>query len=596
MSARRRLSLLLSAALLTSSLSLIPAIAVASPRVPPRHHLPAPTATAPDGLTRALANGSVTEARYALERAIALFHLKAVAERYGPILPDPRSATMILRDLALRLDQLPPEQRRQGEALLARPTDGVADPAGNGYSGAALGTEVDSCTLDGTYDAHFCFHWVTLPGSGDKVDPTDTCTTMNTGTSPPTCAVAGANGMPDYVDTVKGVMDTVWDTETGTLGFKTPKDDSTSDSSVTDPKGNPNGEVDIFLENLLPQGLYGYCTSDDPHIGDSAYLFYDVSAYCVLDNDYTGYGYVDKGIPLKVTGAHEFFHAVQFAYDWTEDRWFMEGTAVWMEDEVFDSASGADFPDDNYQYLSVSPLSSPQTPLDKSSGYWMYGTWIFWRFLGEYSFPTGGVLDSAIVKEIWENADASPVFTHDDYSTKAIVRSAATHGTNFFDLFATFGDWLAVPSAHYSEGAHYGKPVMTKTFTLTHAAPSAPTTTLKLNHMAQRFWMFKPGPGVAGTATLAVSVNGPAGTAPVASAVVVLVGGPSHAVRFKLNASGDGGLKVKFGMGVVSRVILVLGNAGHRFMGCYPAHPTVWSCGGTPIDNGLSYSFAAHQT
>ena len=49
---------------------------------------------------------------------------------------------------------------------------------------------------------------------------------------------------------------------------------------------------------------------------------------------------------LRVTAAHEFFHAIQFAYDVKEDLWFMEGSATWVEDEVYDSIN------DNYQFLA----------------------------------------------------------------------------------------------------------------------------------------------------------------------------------------------------------------------------------------------------
>ena len=47
-----------------------------------------------------------------------------------------------------------------------------------------------------------------------------------------------------------------------------------------------------------------------------------------------------------MTAAHEFFHAVQFAYDAADDQWFMESTATWMEDEIYDDVN------DNLQYLS----------------------------------------------------------------------------------------------------------------------------------------------------------------------------------------------------------------------------------------------------
>ena len=75
---------------------------------------------------------------------------------------------------------------------------------------------------------------------------------------------------------------------------------------------------------------------------------------------------------LKVTAAHEFFHAVQFAYDIGEDGWFMESTATWMEEHVYDAIN------DNLQYLATSPLAQPLIPLDQTSGLRVYGAWIFW--------------------------------------------------------------------------------------------------------------------------------------------------------------------------------------------------------------------------
>ena len=64
---------------------------------------------------------------------------------------------------------------------------------------------------------------------------------------------------------------------------------------------------------------------------------------------------------MRVTAAHEFFHAVQFGYDYFEDVWLMEASSAWVEDEIFDDI------DDNRQYLAKSPLSSPAAPLDYST-------------------------------------------------------------------------------------------------------------------------------------------------------------------------------------------------------------------------------------
>ena len=127
-----------------------------------------------------------------------------------------------------------------------------------------------------------------------------------------------------------------------------------------------------------------------------------MSAYCVLDDDYYISQFRVSGPmdPLKVTAAHEFFHAVQFAYDIGEDGWFMESTATWMEEHVYDQIN------DNRQYLTTSPLAQPMIPLDQTSGFRVYGAWIFWQFLTEY-FGSAAP-DPNIVRAVWRKADGSP--------------------------------------------------------------------------------------------------------------------------------------------------------------------------------------------
>ena len=44
-----------------------------------------------------------------------------------------------------------------------------------------------------------------------------------------------------------------------------------------------------------------------------------------------------------MTAAHEFFHAIQAAYDWGEDWWLTEGTAAWIKDEVYDDLNEYDY-------------------------------------------------------------------------------------------------------------------------------------------------------------------------------------------------------------------------------------------------------------
>jgi hypothetical protein len=558
-----------------------PAVGAARPAAG-RHHLPPLSPGPQDALTRALERGSIGQAQYALRRAESLFH-PAAASRGGAIGSGSVDATMVLRDLALRVNLLSPSDRREALSLLARPTSGTNDvesPDGNGYK-APRADYRDSCAIDPLYDSQFCFHWVV--STTDAPNLTDT----------------NSDGIPDWVDVTKSVLDNVWATEIGSFGFKTPKSDATSPNVRN---GNPNPQVDIYLRQLRPLGLYGYCTSDDPHLFSASYAFSDMSAYCVLDDDYVDYGYNDRTIPLKVTAAHEFFHAIQFSYDIFEDRWLMEGTAVWIEDQVYDNLSGDDSHDDNYQYLADSPLTYPQISLDNltaRSGYWIYGTWIFYRFLSEYSFPSGGQLGTDAIKAIWDRADGSDSAGGvpgtpgpDNYSTQAINGVIASHGTTFTDAFATFDQWLAMPKSQYEEGAHYPAPNVRKSFALTGSSPSIIKTTQTLNHMSQAFFVLRPGTGVAPTAKLRIGLNGPAGTFAAASALIVSSGTPVQYVRFALNTNGDGHAVVPFGMGSVAKVVLVLTNAGHRFTSC-GASPTSWSCSGVPHDDHQAYVFTA---
>ena len=121
----------------------------------------------------------------------------------------------------------------------------------------------------------------------------------------------------------------------------------------------PNNGTDIYLADLGDDGLLGYCAAD-PSVPDSALR---APAYCVIDNDFSAAQYeppAPSGLPaLQITVAHEFFHAIQFAYEYSDkDQWLKEGTAAWIEDEVYDSVNA------NRSYLSESQLQQPEIPLD----------------------------------------------------------------------------------------------------------------------------------------------------------------------------------------------------------------------------------------
>lgn len=212
------------------------------------------------------------------------------------------------------------------------------------------------------------------------------------------------------------------------------------------------GKVDVYLQDLYDEGYYGYCTPESQVSKTAA------TAYCVLDNDYATSQYGSTHTPtdnLRVTAAHEYFHAVQFAYDANEDRWLMEATATWAEDEIYTKIN------DNRQYLPYGQLETPRTPLDKSnaSNLGIYGNWIFFRYLSERFRAKQGSLPS-IILGIWQRAPKT-------YSTYAVRQAIAARKSTLKKMYTHFVAANLKPSAAYSEGARY------------HAAPAAGKVTLK---------------------------------------------------------------------------------------------------------------------
>jgi hypothetical protein len=515
--------------------------------------LPALVPSAADGLTASLARGEIDDATYALERAMALFHPAAVRGRYGQVTAaGPRDATMILRDLAVRLRDLSPAERDRAEAILARPTDGAADPEGDGYTVPSLAT----CSTN------LCFHWVpTTPDAPPGGDAT-------------------GNGVPDWVDQTADVFEAVWATEVGVLGYRAPKSDLTSTNHGTD------GRVDVYLANLGDDGLFGYCQTDDPNVelvGTPAYPFYDVSAYCVVDNDFVEFAPLTSADALQVTAAHEFFHAIQFGYDFLEDLTLLEGSAVWMEDQVYDEINDA------YNYFPSSPLRAPEVPLDYAAEGFQYGSWIFWRFLTEY-FGSTNAADPGVIHRIWELADGSAVGP-DQYSMQAAHSVAVEHGSSLRFAFADFGAVNAAPGSFYEEGGSYPSPPLAKAFMLTKKKPATAVLQSVLHHLTNLYVSFRPGAGITPGARIQVTLDLPANAhRPEATLVVFHKTGRVQLLPVTLSNKGVGSRTVTFSQTKIIKVVLVLTNASARYH-CWEG--TVLACQGLPLDDDQVYEFTA---
>ena len=487
--------------------------------------LPAlPTAADPGGTPPALPTLPDQAAQRALVVATRVLDGKGTST-------DP-DASMAGRDLRLALPKLTGLDRQRALSLLARPTDGADDKWSDGYTTKA---KTKKCSKN------VCVHWV-----------------KKTIDKPP----AG------WANETLSQMNKVWKREVGSMGYKKPLGDGN--------KGG-NSKLDVYLKDVGSKGLYGYC------FPDGRKYKYTFAGYCVLDNDFdpAQFGGAAATDSLKVTAAHEFFHAVQFAYDAAEDPWFMESTATWMEERYADGIN------DNRQYLPYGQLGYPTTSLDtwiKGDGS-QYGNWAFWEYLTERK-------GNSLIKNIWKKA-ATYRGAPDMYSTKALSAVLKNKG-GLKNTFGAYSSALTLPSKFWSEGDAWGAgaPIHT-THTLSSTTPGTGQVAVGLSHLTSRNARFVPNATLTGaTWKLKITVDGPSSkTSPVAYVLVQKKDGSVVRSAIKLNSTGKGTKTIGFDFTTVSNATLTLGNASTRFK-CWTSTST-YSCFGVPTDDNKPFTYSA---
>lgn len=464
--------------------------------------------------------------------------------------------TMTLRDLFLARSALSAADRRRADAVLARPTDRDGDDLG-GPSPVAYPTTGRKywCPTGGVA----CIHWVT--SGPERISTAD----------------ADADTVPDYVETVYATMKQVWDYEVGKLGFRPPL----PDGGLAGNPDNPNDSVDIYLADLGSRGLYGYC------VPEGLLGVHQLPGYCVLDNNYTDRAYARSGTSpinaLRVTAAHEFFHVVQFGYDVDEDSWMMEGTATWIEDEVYDSIN------DNLQFLDESPLRYPRTPLDYSAGGHRYGSFLFFKYAAER------LRDPNVVRQFWEQAEAS----RNRYSLQAIRAVIAARKTSWPAFFAVFNSWNTLPGGSYSERGAYPAPYLTMNRTLSKRSRSTGWSSVNLPHLASSAIKVSPHPKLRKRAKLTIEVNLPDSARGSAALLQRRYrnGAVTHAM-IPLNAAGNGRVRTAFNRRSIASMVVVVSNTSTTMRDCGTLRDSyggpVYSCYGRGwYDAGQTFSVRA---
>ncbi|MDQ6523591.1 hypothetical protein RB608_08280 [Nocardioides sp. LHD-245] len=473
---------------------------------------PAPAAPAAAPLPVVAADDPVAQelAEQALEKVQELIE---PAPSATPATADSADLTMALRDLAVTREDLPPSLQEDAARLLARPSTAHRPPPGSGGIECTPGSGLPCYTMGEAAPVcggGICVHYVT--GTADAATP-------------------------PYVNAVLSVMNNVA-SRYAAAGYRAPVGDGVN--------GGGTNLFDVYLADLGSRGLYGYCTTDQRVSGHVT-----APAYCVLDNNYAEYGAVPGPLAnLQVTAAHEYFHAVQFAYDVNEETWLLEATATWAEDEIYTDIN------DNRQYLKGGPLGQPAQSMDYQRGLAPYGAWIFFKYLSE-RFPAvngpGGM--PVIVHDIWELAAGAP------NARQAIGAALAARGTDLRTQFGRFAAANRQPALNYAEGAAYMRARLWRGVKLTNSRRSFSDRT-SLNHLASRTIRFKS--KVSGKARVRIHVDVPKRKKGGYVMVTIKKKGKTPVTKMvKINRKGDKTKAFAFGK-KVKWVEVTLANAGKK--------------------------------
>ncbi len=243
----------------------------------------------------------------------------------------------------------------------------------------------------------------------------------------PTVDLDPADGIPDYVNRCTEIADFCWATEVDGMGYLAPPFDGAAGGDE---------RYDIYMHHY--SGAYGVTF---PENASSQYPGYNsITSYVFVDPTYQGFGYSDRTLPLKVTTAHEFMHAIQMTYNgYMSAWWWGEQQAVWMEDVVYDEI------DDYRQYLSAF-FSEPYRKLTTQNGWFEYGACVWPTYLAHQ-------FGNDIMREILDTAaQTAMIYALDDV--------LVLHGSSLAQEFQTFTAWNYFTGGrddgqHYEEGAAF---------------------------------------------------------------------------------------------------------------------------------------------
>ena len=234
-----------------------------------------------------------------------------------------------------------------------------------------------------------------------------------------------SNGIPDYIDEVAWALDSCWSAMVNRFGFQPP-------IALRDP-AHPSDKYKVVVENQAPS-YYGLTWVDDPGDRKKGY-----PSYLTLRNDWSGSEWRSMGYDkhpedgIRVTCAHELFHAVQYAMTWNVQNGiylddypltWIEGSAVMMEETIFD------YIDDYLQYTDSYFLNPGMSFLNQIQNNVIYTNSLLILYLYKFAGNTPGI---DFLRNVFENNYLKKTPFHENLRLTAL-----SMGKQWVDLLGDF--------------------------------------------------------------------------------------------------------------------------------------------------------------
>lgn len=234
-----------------------------------------------------------------------------------------------------------------------------------------------------------------------------------------------ADGVPTYVHVAADALNRSWEMLIDSIGFAPPRVDADS-----------GGGVDLYDCYLaLPPGPAFVIALTAPEVTTLNGPVTVATSFQVVHPTMADFPQVSDPLDLlRITCAHEFFHAVHFSLDalekpsWQTAGWWQEGNAVWFEDYVF--------PDVNDWSNLPAYVNEPERSIMSSvnlADLHPYGGGSMWSF---YLVERFGSAD--ILRRIWT---ACSLVSGDNTisATEAVLQ--ADYGLTFDEAWHEFTSW-----------------------------------------------------------------------------------------------------------------------------------------------------------